>query len=97
MHSNYANQVLDRIALLYLYFKKLLTILAIRMIKRKARKYAKKYKCQVFVINHQGHIRLITRRKFKWLRQHGIFRKEMTAKELKESSLYYCGHDKKRV
>ena len=97
MISSYTDQVLNRIALLWIYFKKLITIIAIRMVKRKARRYAKKFHCQVFVINHQGHIRLITKRKFKWLRQHGIFKMEMTAKELRESALYCCGHDKKRV
>ncbi len=94
---NYFYTVLDRIALLYEYLKQLMTLIMFNHIKRKARKYARKKRADVFVIKHQGNIRFITRNQFKHLRQHGIFKINMTAKELKEKSLYYYGYDKKRV
>jgi len=89
MFSKYINTVLDRIALFYLYIKKLITILIFKRLKRKADKLARKHKVQIFVVKDLDKIKMITKEQFTYLRQHGKFKISVTATELKKIALYY--------
>lgn len=59
-----------------------------RLIK-KADKLREKTGTQFFVVKINGKISLMSKREFKWKRQHGVFPKSFTADNLKKISYYY--------
>ena len=71
-------------------------ILGILLLKRKARRLAKKTGIQQFIIMSAGKARIINKKQFKYLRQHKCFPMHYTASNLKQIALYYTD-DKKGV
>lgn len=58
-------------------------------LKRKADKLRETTGIQFFILKYKGRIRLMSKREFKHLRQHGVFPKSFTADNLKRISFYY--------
>lgn len=59
-----------------------------KLIKR-ADRLREKTGTQFFVVKISGRIRLMSKREFKWKRQHGVFPKNFTSDNLKKISYYY--------
>lgn len=78
--------------------KEFFVALKIRRLKRKAQKLHNRTGMQYFCVKIKGNIKLISKAHFKWLRQHGVFDKSITAAQLKEISFFYTvKNDKKRT
>ena len=73
---------LDKLKQVYIGFK-------MKRLKRKADKYRDLYGSQIFIIKDEGKIKLISKRWFKFQRQHGKYPKNMTTDHLKAMSFYY--------
>lgn len=79
--------------------KKLLVIMYMRGLKRRAMRLHKFYNCQFFVVKILGRVRVISKKRFTHLRQHGKIPLHITATELKKIAFFYtpARYDKKRV
>lgn len=97
--KQYLQELKQEVNTLISTIKKVLVVLAIKRLKRKALRLHKKHNCQVFVVKLNGKITVLSKYQFTQLRQRGKIKKSFTAQELKRIALYYtpAKHDKKGV
>jgi len=69
--------------------KKVIFILRIFLLKRKANRLARKTGVQHFIVKFGGEVTIMSKSTFKYMRQHGYFPLSFTATELKNIALYY--------
>lgn len=63
--------------------------LGLMILKRKADRLARKTRDQYFIVNVNGNAQIMSKKQFKYMRQHGQFPITFTAKKLKQIALYY--------
>jgi hypothetical protein len=67
----------------------LITGWRVQRMKRQADRLREATGVQMFVVKMNGKIRLISKREFKYMRQHNVFPTNFTAENLKRIAFYY--------